>query len=117
MLKRMVIAVAFALIVGCLAPVGSARALTCCICTDCIANPEQARCFADLDETLCADFCAAQECKARELAERACFAPQCEGFPSLQSAPAFSSAGIVVIMLAAWLVGRRGLRRGKRTAA
>lgn len=120
MRKRIVAVVAFAFIAVAFAPAGSARAQTCCVCTDCIDNPQQARCFEDIDDTLCADFCAAQECDARTIIDRACFAPLCEGFPyggpDVQPAPALGSAGLALAGLAAGLAGMgRLLRRGRRS--
>jgi len=114
MLKRIVTVIAFAFIVVGLVPVATALAQSCCICTDCIVNPGEARCFADIDDVLCADFCAAQECNVRQLVDRACLAPLCEGFPSVRSAPIVGSAGMTLTVVGAWLVGRRKLRRGKR---
>lgn len=118
MRKRMATVVALAFVAGVIAQVGSAGAQTCCVCTDCMTDPEEARCFADIDDTLCADFCAAQECAARELLERSCFAPLCEGFPrEPQPAPALGSVGMALAGLAAGLAGMgRLLRRGKRPA-
>jgi hypothetical protein len=112
MLKTMVIAISF--VAGILTPVGQASAQTCCVCTDCITT-EQARCFADIDDTLCADFCAAQECDERELVGGGCFAPLCEGFPiAEQTAPALGYLGIALAALAACFAGMgRILRRNR----
>lgn len=120
MRKRMLAVVAFAFVAVALAPAGSARAQTCCVCSDCLGDPQQSPCFADIDDTLCADFCAAQECAEREIIDRACFAPLCADFPyrglDVQPAPALGSAGIALAGLAAGLAGMgRLLRRGKRS--
>lgn len=117
MLKKMVAVIAFAFIAGALAPPGSALAQTCCVCTDCMDGPQH-RCFANIDDTLCADFCAAQECGAREIIGRSCFAPLCPDFPlQAQPAPVFGSVGIALAGVAAGLAGMgRLLRRAKRPA-
>jgi len=118
MWKRMMTVVAFAFIAGAVAQVGSAGAQTCCVCTDCDTDPQEARCFENIDDTLCADFCEAQECDARELLERSCFAPLCSGFPrDPEPAPALGSIGIALASLAAGLAGMgRLLLRAKRPA-
>ena len=115
MRKKIVAVIAFVFIAAALASAGSALAQTCCVCTDCMTDPEDARCFANIDDTQCADFCVAQECDARELLERSCFAPLCPGFPlETQPAPAFGSVGITLAALAAGLAGMgRLLRRAK----
>lgn len=117
MRKKMITVVAFAFIAVALALPGSARAQTCCVCTECIENPP-ARCFADINDTLCADFCAAQECNTRELIAGACFAPLCPDFPPLpQAAPALGPVGLGLTSLAVGLAGMVRLRRrGKRPA-
>lgn len=119
MRKRMVAIVAFAFIAGALTPAGSARAQTCCVCTDCMTDPQVPRCFADIDDAQCADFCTAQECDERALLDRACFAPLCPEFPygpaDSQPAPALGTVGIALAGLAAGLAGMgRLLRRGTR---
>lgn len=118
MRKRMAMVVVFAFIAGVLALPGTVRAQTCCVCTECLAGPEEVRCFADIDDTLCADFCAAQECDTRDLIGRSCFAPLCPEFPpDVQPAPALGSVGTVLASLAVGLAGMSRLRRrGKRPA-
>lgn len=117
MRKRMLTVVAFAFIAAALAPTGSARAQTCCVCTDCMEAPDT-RCFADIDDTDCEDFCTAQECASRDLMDRACAAPLCPDFPlPPQPAPALGSAGTVLAGLAAGLAGMaRLVRRGRRSS-